>query len=245
MEADRIERIEQLFKKRYRIKKLANLLISAVIVLLGVTSFVFIWSFDRDGVLTFRWMTVDGTVFTTVIAFLYIAMNILEIARYTELTSRIVYYMRLASAVAESLIMVVVLLSQLPVSPQHMHILRYDMFNMHLVIPILTVVSFITNDSPIGKQRFRKLWHGTWFVTLYAAVVLTLIFTGVIPQEMIPYAFMDFAHMPALAILACFVFIYGMGILLSFCLYRWNRKLSWLWFKDVAARKTAPRTAAK
>ena len=122
MDPDRIERIEQRFKRRYRQKKLTNLLISAVIVLLGITSVLYIWNYDRDGVLTFRWMTVDGTIFTTVIAFFYIAVNLLEITRYTELTSRLAYFMRLASAVAESLIMAVVLLSQLPVFPQHMHI---------------------------------------------------------------------------------------------------------------------------
>ena len=236
MDPDRIERIEQRFKRRYRQKKLTNLLISAVIVLLGITSVLYIWNYDRDGVLTFRWMTVDGTIFTTVIAFFYIAVNLLEITRYTELTSRLAYFMRLASAVAESLIMAVVLLSQLPVFPQHMHIFRFDMFQMHISIPILTVASFALNDSPIGKLKPLKLFHGTWFVTLYAAVILTLILTEAIPREMIPYAFLDVAHLPALAVLVSFAAVYGMSWLFSLLLSRWNRKLSWLWFKGVAGR---------
>lgn len=237
MNPEQIEQIEQRFKRRYNRKKLLNILISAVIVVLGVSSVIFIWSYDRDGVLTFRWMTVDGTIFTTVIALCYIAVNAFEIVRYTELTSRIVYFMRLASAVAESLIMVIVLLSQLPFSQQHMHILRYDMFNMHLLIPILTVASFALNDSPIGKLRLGKLFHGTWFITLYAAVVLSLILTGIIPEEMIPYSFMDVAHMPALVVALCFVFVYGIGLLLSWLLSRWNQKLSWRWFRGVASQK--------
>lgn len=237
MNPEQIEQIEQRFKRRYNRKKLLNILISAVIVVLGVSSVIFIWSYDRDGVLTFRWMTVDGTIFTTVIALCYIAVNVFEIVRYTELTSRIVYFMRLASAVAESLIMVIVLLSQLPFSQQHMHILRYDMFNMHLLIPILTVASFALNDSPIGKLRHGKLFHGTWFITLYAAVVLSLILTGIIPEEMIPYSFMDVAHMPALVVALCFVFVYGIGLLLSWLLSRWNQKLSWRWFRGVASQK--------
>ena len=214
MNPEQIEQIEQKFKRRYNRKKLLNILISAVIVVLGVSSVIFIWSYDRDGVLTFRWMTVDGTIFTTVIALCYIAVNAFEIVRYTELTSRIVYFMRLASAVAESLIMVIVLLS-----------------------PILTVASFVLNDSPVGKLRLGKLFHGTWFITLYAAVVLSLILTGIIPEEMIPYSFMDVAHMPALVVALCFVFVYGMGLLLSWLLSRWNQKLSWLWFRGVASQK--------
>ena len=231
---EKIERIEQLFKRRYRIKKLVNLLISIVIVILGVLSVIYIWKFDREGVLTFRWMTVDGTIFTTVIAMIFAVVSILEIMHYTELTRITVYYMRLASAVAESLIMVVVLLSQVPFSPEHMHIFRFDMFNMHLLIPVLTVLSFILNDSPIGKLNFRQKLRGTWFVTLYAAVILTLIVSGVISAGQIPYFFLDVFHMPILVFCGCFAFTYFLGFMLSHFISTWNRKLSWLWFKDVA-----------
>ena len=97
MAEDVIERIERDFKERYRKKKLLNLIISAIIVVLGVTSVIFIWNYDRDGILTFRWMTVDGTTFTTVMSIFYIVVNIFEFAKYTELTSRLVYFTRLAS----------------------------------------------------------------------------------------------------------------------------------------------------
>ena len=63
MEPDKIERIERMFRRRYRMKKAVNILISALIVVLGITSLVFIWNCDGDGIMTFRWMTVDGTVF--------------------------------------------------------------------------------------------------------------------------------------------------------------------------------------
>lgn len=235
MEPDRIGRIEERFRRRYRLKKLVNILISVLIVLLGVASTVFIWEYDREGLLTFRWMTVDGTVFTTAISAFYVVVSAFELVRYTELTSRLVYFLRLSAAVAESLIMTVVLLSQLPFSPQHMHLFRFDMFNMHLLIPVLTVASFAANDSPVGKLKPLRLLHGTWFVTLYAAAVLTLILTEVIPREMIPYAFMDAAHMSAASILLCLAFIYSLAFLLSALLFRWNRKLSWLWFRGVAS----------
>jgi len=33
-----------------------------------------------------------------------------------------------------------------------------------------------------------------------------------------------------------FLFVYALGYLLSHCLSKWNRKLSWLWFRGVASR---------
>ena len=234
METERIERVEHAFMRRYRIKKLVNLLISAVVVVLGITSVVFIWMHDKEGLLTFRWMTVDGTVFTTAIALFYVVVSAHEMLRYTELTSVFVYYTRLASAVAESLILIIVLLSQLPIFPQHMHVFRYDMFNMHLLIPLLTVLSFSLNDSPIGKLRFRQKLHGMWFVALYAVTVLTLIQALVIPASRIPYFFMDIASMDLWEFMGCFLFIFALSFLLTHCLSTWNRKLSWVWFRDVA-----------
>ena len=236
MEADKLERIEREFKRRYRKKKLVNLLISAVIAVSGAVSVAYIWRYDGDGLLTFRWMTVDGTIFTAAIALFYVAVNLVELARYTEFTSRLVYFTRLAAAVAEGLILAVVLLSQLPFSPQHMHLLRFDMFQMHVLIPLLTIASFLLNDSPIGRLTRRQKLHGTWFVTLYAAVILTLIGTKIIPTEEIPYFFLDVAHLPLLSALGCFGFIYGLSYLLSGLLSRWNRRLSWLWFKGVAGK---------
>lgn len=233
METDRIERIEQRFEYRYKIKKFVNVLISAAIFISGVLSLVYIWNYDQDGLLTFRWLTVDGTIFTSAIAFFYVIVSILEILHYTELTNRYVYFMRLASAVAESLILVVVLLSQLPFSNQHLHIFRFDMFQMHVLIPVLTVASFILNDSPIGKLNFLQKLHGTWFITLYAVVIITLIKTGILLPDKIPYFFLDVTSLPFISFLGYVVFVYALGITLSYFLSCWNRKLSWIWFRGI------------
>ena len=207
---------------------------------MGVSSFLYIWKFDGDGVLTFRWMTVDGTVFTTLISLFCLAVNAFEMFCYTELTSRFVYFLRLAAAVAESLILAVVLLSQLPFSPQAMHLWRYDMFQMHLVIPLLTVASFLLNDSPIGKLRPGKLLLGTLFVLFYAAAILSLILSGALAPEWIPYAFLDLSQIPALAAALCFALIFALSLLFSALLYRGNRRLSWIWFRGIAGQKRKP-----
>ncbi len=107
------------------------------------------------------------------------------------------------------------------------------MFNMHILIPLLMIASFIANDSPEGVLSFGQKWHGTWYVTLYAAVVITLIVTGVIPAELIPYFFLDVTHLPLLDLAGYFIAIYGIAFLLSNILSYLNRKISWLWLHDL------------
>lgn len=66
------------------------------------------------------------------------------------------------------------------------------------------------------------------------SVIIPLILTRVISDEQIPYFFLDFRHMGAVYILGCFLFIYGIGYLWSLTLSGLNRKLYWLWFKNIA-----------
>ena len=107
-------------------------------------------------------MTVDGTLFTTFCAIAFILVNLYEILGNTELTSIPIYYIRLSSVVAESVIFGVTLISQLPFFDEHIPIIgRYDYFVMHIVVPILSVTSFLTNDSSIGKLKPMERWRGT------------------------------------------------------------------------------------
>ncbi len=231
------DEIQAAFDRQYRKKKLANLIISALIAVLGVTSFLY--GLRLESIRTiFRWLTVDGTVFTTVSAILCIAVNLVEALRNTELTRRTVYYLRLSSAVAESVIFVVVLFSQLPFFPEHLPVLdRYDSFVMHVLVPLLCVESFLINDPPIGKLRPKQRWWGTWFVTYYAVNILTLIVAGWLPPELIPYPFLNYKENGWGVFLAAFVFVYGCGYLTAWGISEGNRKLSWLWFKGVARVK--------
>ena len=227
------EALERDYLSRFRKKKRVNIAICSLIFVLGVLSVIFIFKFDKEGIMTFRWLTVDGTIFTTVGALIYIVVNLIEMYGKTEVTYISAYYVRLSCAVAEALIMTVVLMSQLPIFDQHMHILRFDMFNMHILIPVLTISSFILNDAPIGKIKPFYRLRGTWFVTFYSVVIITLILTDTITGSMIPYFFLDFDNMSLALILITFVVIYGSAYLLSWGISEFNRKLSWRWFKNV------------
>ena len=111
------------------------------------------------------------------------------------------------------------------------------MFNMHIVIPVLTIASFVFNDSPLGKLKARRILHGMWFVTLYAITVVTLVLTKTISVEMVRYAFVDVLNMPALAIILAAASIYGLSFLLSFVFYRLNKRFSWIWFRKLSSKK--------
>ena len=231
------DKIQDAFDRRYRQKKTVNLLVSVLIVLLGVTSFLYGLTLESIRTI-FRWMTVDGTIFTTVGSLACIIVNLAEMIRHTEVTRKSIYLIRLSCAVAESVILIVVLFSQLPFFDEHLPIFdRYDSFVMHVVIPILGISSFLMNDSPIGKLKFIDLWHGTAYVSYYAFNILALIIVGALPSHLIPYFFLDYRQSGWGVFLGAFAFIYTCAFMMAWGLSKWNRKLSWLWFKDIAKRK--------
>ena len=184
-----------------------------------------------------RWMTVDGTLFTTFSALAFLAVNVWELLSDTEMTRRSVYFFRLSSAVAETVIFLVVIISQIPLFTEHIPFYgRYDHFAMHMLIPILSVSSFLLNDSPLGRLKPFDYCRGTWFVTCYGVTMFVLISTYTLPEAMIPYYFLNYRKY-AWVTVTSFIFIYGVAYVMSRMLSEWNRKLSWLWFKDGAREK--------
>ena len=225
------------FDRRYRLKKNVNIGISVLITALGISSFCYGLTLEPS-VTIFRWMTVDGTLFSTAAAAVFVFVNLWEILFQTELTYIPVYYLRLSGSVAEAVIMIVVLFSQLTVFSEHLPVFdRYDSFIMHLVVPVLAIASFLLNDSPIGKLGKRQRWHGTWFVTLYAVLILSLIETGQLPTSLIPYFFLDYRSNGIGIFLFAFVFIYSSAYLMSWFLSEKNRSLSWVWFRGSTGKK--------
>ena len=103
---------------------------------------------------------------------------------------------------------------------------------MHLVIPFATVVSFVCNDAPIGRLGPLEPLHGTWFITVYAVVMVFLFGTGILPGTAAPYSFLDFEHASLRFVLLCLLGVYSVGYAVSWLLSRLNRRLSWIWFHD-------------
>ena len=234
MESISVDRIEQEMKRRNHIRKKLNIVLCLITVLLGTTATIFKVRYEGGFITCFREMTVCSTVLTTATSTAMIVLNLYEIWLGSEISCRIPYFFRLSSAVTEFIVIITVLIGFLPFFSDHPVIARYDMFNMHILIPLLTICSFIFNDSAIGKVSARELMYGLIIITIYAVFILTLILTNVIPEKKIPYSFLDVRNQPLWYPVLAFVSIYGNGYLLSWVFYKLNLKLSWQWYHDVA-----------
>lgn len=222
------------FGRRYILKKRVNALLCFFIAFCGATAVqysVFIFHnnlFDR-----LRYMTFWGTIFTTVVSFITGIVCIVEAAKETEVTNRPVYFLRLASATTESVIVAVVLFGLTPLVPDVPDISSYPGIMMHIVVPTTTVLSFLLNDSPIGRFKPGDPAKGTLFVAVYAVVMTTLYGTGTIPSERAPYSFLDFQNTSMGFKLVCLVGIFIVGYAVSWLHMKLNMKLSWIWFGDI------------
>ena len=220
-------------KRRHLFRKLNNLILCIVIVVLGIASTIYKVRYEGSFLTCFREMTVCATVLTSVTSALFIFQIIYEIIIGSEVTSPPLYYWRLSSAVTEMMVLLIVLIGYLPFFTDNPVIGRFDMINMHVIIPLLTIATFLFYDSPIGKLPMRKLLHGLLIITVYAVFILTLILTYVVPENKIPYSFLDVRNQPFWFILLAVIVVYGGGYLLSWLFYTLNLKLAWVWCRGI------------
>ena len=217
-------------RKRNNCRKLANIIICSLIVFLGVTATIYKVRYEGGFLTCFREMTVCATVLTSLTSAALIILNLFEMKLGSEVTFTTLYYWRLSSAVTGFIVLGIVLLGYLPFFTDHPVIGRYDMINMHVIIPLLTIGSFVFNDSAIGKVRPLMRANGLLIIVVYTVFILSLILTNVIPENKIPYSFLNVRHQPFWFIALAFVVVYGGGYLLSWLFYNLNRRLSWCWY---------------
>lgn len=225
-----------IIKMCLRKKKVANIVVCDTVFVLGILATVFKARYEGGFLTCLREMTVDGTLFASLVACVFSIMNHFEIQQDREVNSIPLYYLRLSSAVTEFIILLVVLIGYLPFVPDHPVINRFDMVNMHVIIPLLTLVSFVFHDAPIGKLSPLERFNGLIFIVLYSVAIMTCIATGIIAKNKIPYSFMNYYDNSIWYTLFAVVIIYLLGYLLSWMFSELNRKASWLWLKDIVKK---------
>ena len=233
---DSLVLIQASLRKRNAQKKAINILACIAITFLGITATIYKVRYEGGFWTCFREMTVCATVLTSLTSAALVILNLYEMKIGSEQTFCQLYYWRLSSAVTEMMVLLIVLIGYLPFFSDHPVIGRYDMINMHVIIPLLTIGSFVLNDSPVGKLSPRKRLGGLNIITVYTVFILTLIITNIIPDNKIPYSFLDIRHQPFWYVLLAFVVVYGGGYLLSWLFYRLNLKLSWIWYSNVTKK---------
>jgi len=217
---------------RFKYKKQLNILISLTISVLGFCSFFISvvrdmnWDFLSD----FRFMTINGTVFTSIISLVTSVISLMEIIKGEDIKLEKFYFLRLTSVVTESIIAIVILMSLFPFIPDKPNILKYDSFNMHVIIPILTIVSFLIAEPPSDKIKPIMRFNGSALITIYSVIIVSLILWGVIPQSEIPYSFLEVNTRPLWYILLAGVIIYAGAYFLSWGYIELNKKISKSWY---------------
>lgn len=229
-----LDQISVRMRRRNLFRKLSNLMLCLVIVVFGIASTAYKVRYEGGFLTCFREMTVCATVLTSVTSAALVFQILYEIRIGSEVTSSILYYWRLSSAVTEMMVLLIVLIGYLPFFTDNPVISRFDMIHMHVIIPLLTIATFLFYDSPIGKLPKRKLLYGLLIITVYAVFILTLILTYIIPENKIPYSFLDVRNQPFWFILLAVIVVYGGGYLLSWLFYTLNLKLAWIWYRDIA-----------
>ncbi|MBQ4260531.1 MAG: hypothetical protein II709_01535 [Ruminococcus sp.] len=200
-----------------------NLLLCAAVFVLGLISLTV--AVARDGEQwqrAFRFMTVIGTLYTTLLSGVVFAVTL----RKRDRADTPLFFLRLCAAVSECVIAIVILLSFLPFIPDSPDIFRFDSFVMHVAIPLLTVISFVVCARPAGDMPPLTHFNGSWLLVVYSAVVTALIITGVMPTEDIPYSFLEISTRPLWYVLLSAGIIFGTAYFLSFLLSAVNRRLS-------------------
>ena len=217
---------------RFKYKKQLNILISLTISVLGFCSFFISvvrdmnWDFLSD----FRFMTINGTVFTSIISLITAVISLAEIIKGEDIKLEKLYFLRLTSVVTESIIAIVILMSLFPFIPDKPNILKYDSFNMHVIIPILTIISFLIAEPPSDKIKPIMRFNGSALITIYSVIIVSLILWGVIPQKDIPYSFLEVNTRPLWYILLAGVIIYAGAYFLSWGYIELNKKISKSWY---------------
>ena len=217
---------------RFKYKKQLNILISLTISVLGFCSILISvvedmnWDFLSD----FRFMTINGTVFTSIISLITAVISLAEIIKGEDIKLEKFYFLRLTSVVTESIIAIVILMSLFPFIPDKPNILKYDSFNMHVIIPILTIVSFLIAEPPSEKIKPIMRFNGSALITIYSVIIVSLILWGVIPQSEIPYSFLEVNTRPLWYILLAGVIIYTGAYFLSWGYIELNKKISKSWY---------------
>lgn len=224
---------KEYINSRFKYKKQLIILISITISVLGFSSFFISavedlnWDFLSD----FRFMTINGTLFTSAISLFTLVFSIVELNQNREIFNVKFYFLRLTAVVTECIIALVIFMSFFPFIPDNPNILKYDSFNMHVIIPILTIISFLLAEPPSNKIKPIMRFNGAALITIYAVIIISLILLGFIPQNKIPYSFLEVTTRPLWYILLAGAIIYSCSYFLSWGFISWNKHISDNWYR--------------
>ena len=169
----KLEEYERFFHERYVLKKKVNAVLCFLLVFCGISALLWSALVLHDNLIDrLRYMTFDGTIFTTLISLMCGISCVREERLDYEVTDPRIFYLRLSSATTELVIFAVVIFGLSPLVPDRPDVSTYTGIMMHLVMPFLALLSFIFNDAPIGRLKPIEIFQGTAYISHYAGIML-------------------------------------------------------------------------
>lgn len=207
----------------FRVRALLSLLCCIAILLCGIPSLQWKIAYEHSaGLMATREMTVDISIYTCVMALFCIPVNLYELFAKRQLRSRLLYNLRLSQTVTEGVVMLVIAIGMLPFFPDKPNITRPDMITMHIILPMLTIATFILYTPDRGKLRpLQRLW-GLLLITFYSMVMISLIWFGIVPESQAPYSFLCIRSISLGYLLFAVSVIFGGGLVFSTFFYQLN-----------------------
>lgn len=205
-----------------------SLLFNAIVAILGtiaISTQIFSSSslpgVALGGINTFRFFTNDGNIFCIIAALVMIYFNVRYIKTKSYKIPKIVYQLKLASAITGLIIFLVVLVILGPTMGYAMLLSGFYMVVVQVLNPILCIISYsIFEAYPIELSK-KELSFGILPASLYGVIALILVLTKVWVNNDIPYPFLRVYDNPIWASILYFVAIlgggYGFTLLLNWC----------------------------
>jgi len=176
------------------------------------------------GLDTFRFFTNDGNIFCIIAALVMIYFNIRFIRSNTYEIPKVVYLLKLSSAITGLIIFLVVIAILGPSMGYAMLLSGFYMVVVHILNPILCTLGFAIFEAHPMELNKKELSIGILPAALYGVITLLLVLTKVWVGNDIPYPFLRVYDNPVWVSIFYFIAILGGGYGLSFLVYLWNKK---------------------
>lgn len=196
------------------------MLLNLAILALGAVAL----SSEVEGVSEFRMFTIDGNIFVAFTSLLFLVFQAIGLFRGKPFLGYLSALLRLMATVTEAVIFLVVLLVLVPMTGT-MLITGFGMVTLHLVNPLLCLVSFVFFERHEWKGRFGTYALGCFPLYAYASIAVVLVLAKVWTGNQIPYPFLDLYQNPVWESVLYFGAILGGALFLSWLLVWVN--LAW------------------
>lgn len=211
----------------------SSILINLVIAILGsiaiITQFFVTETYnavDTGGINIFRFFTNDGNIICILVSYISLFFLLRKLFNKDKPLPKFIYPLKLISAVTGAIIFLVVFLILGPLmGGLQMMISGFRMSVLHVVNPILCVLSFLVLEENENKKSKRHALIGASAVYVYGFISILLVLFRVWENQNIPYPFLRVYDNPLWQTILYFTVILGGAYGLSLLFQKLQLKL--------------------